>query len=111
MTKGGFEHSNVDSTMKSLGGLDRMAENIYRGTVSYADAGSAHNAFMASAEHRHTLLASAYTTAAVGVYCDAQGQLWVTVHVGTPTGHAPAGVRTPTSVGPVVEPDVGGTSC
>ena len=87
MSAGRFEHSDVTGTLRALGGYDRLAENIYRGSLSYADSGSAHTAFMLSDEHRHTLLASAYTTAAVGVYCDASGELWVTVHFGAPTGH------------------------
>ncbi|MDG2113800.1 MAG: CAP domain-containing protein, partial [Actinomycetota bacterium] len=107
----GFRHSDVDATMASIGGLDRMAENIYRGSLSYADAGSAHLGFMESAEHRHTLLASAYTTAAVGAHCDASGQLWVAVHFAAPDGHAPTGTRVPTSAGPVAAPDQHGSSC
>ena len=111
MPSSGFHHSDVDATMAAVGDLDRMAENIYRGTLSYADSGSAHLGFMASAEHRHTLLASAYTTAGVGVRCDASGQLWVTVHFAAPTGHAPQGTRVPTPASPVAAPDGQGTSC
>ena len=110
MSIGGFQHSNVNATIAEVGGLDRLAENIYRGSVIYADAGSAHNGFMASPEHRHTLLASAYTTAGIGVFCDDSGQLWVTVHFAAPDGHAPGGSRSATSPSPVAAPDRGGAS-
>ncbi len=111
MSVGRFEHSDVTGTLRALGGYDRLAENIYRGSLSYADSGSAHTAFMLSDEHRHTLLASAYTTAAVGVYCDASGELWVTVHFGAPTGHAPTGTRAVTAAHPIADADPTGAAC
>ncbi len=111
MSTTGFRHSDVAATATRLGGYEALAENIYRGTLSFADAGSAHSGFMTSSEHRHTLLAPIYTTAAVGVVCDAAGQLWVTVHFGTPKGHAPGLSRVPTAPDPVASPDQNGAHC
>jgi len=111
MSVSGFRHSDVSAIATRLGGYAGLAENIYRGTFTFADAGSAHVGFMNSPEHRHTLLAPGYTTAAVGVVCDAAGQLWVTVHFGTPHGHAPGLGRPPTTAKPVATPDLNGARC
>jgi uncharacterized protein YkwD len=111
MSLSGFSHSDVRQVFDHLGTYDSLGENIYRGSIDYADSGSAHLGFMNSAEHRDTLLADRFTTVGIGVLCGPDGQLWVTVRFGVPNGHAPGGSRPPTAVNPVAANNSGGTRC
>jgi uncharacterized protein YkwD len=86
----GFKHRDLTPVIQSpyFVGYQGLAENIYRGTGSLATSGAAHIAWMQADGHRSNLLNPGYDSIGVGVYCAADGQLWLTVNFGRVRGSA-----------------------
>ncbi len=83
-TQVGFVHRDLRPIIQSpyFVGYTGLGENIYRGTGVLAASGAAHQAWMAADGHRTNLLNPGYDSVGIGVYCAADGQLWVTVNFG-----------------------------
>ena len=112
MAGNGFRHSNLQTAMAQHGDrYNRLGENVYAGSGSFGDAGSAHAAFMRSSSHRGNAMQTGFTSVGVGVYCDASGTAWVTQHFGTHRDHgAPPSSGEPPAA-PVLSPQDAGSSC
>jgi hypothetical protein len=74
-----YHNPNLSS---EVGGWQALAENVGKGS----DAGSLHNAFMASSGHRRNILSSTYTEVGVGTATDSSGTLYVVQIFRLPTG-------------------------
>ncbi len=108
MASGGFRHSAIGNL---LGPYNFVGENIAAGT-SGTLAGSLHNAWMHSDGHRQNILNPGFTHVGVGVYCSANGSMWLTENFGHPTsaGNPSTGYGIP-AVDPVARPDSGSLHC
>jgi uncharacterized protein YkwD len=89
-TGAGFVHRNLTPIIQSpyFVGYQGLGENIYRGTGSLATSGAAHVAWMQADGHRTNLLNPGYDSVGIGVYCAADGQLWLSVNFGRVRGSA-----------------------
>jgi uncharacterized protein YkwD len=83
-TQVGFVHRDLNPVIRSpyFVGYVGLGENIYRGTGSLATSGAAHQAWMQADGHRTNLLNPGYDSVGIGVYCAADGQLWLSVNFG-----------------------------
>jgi uncharacterized protein YkwD len=108
----GFRHSNLRTAMAEHDNqYTRLGENIFAGSGAYADAGSAHVAWMRSSDHRLNVVQTGYTSVGIGVYCDGAGKAWVTEHFGTHRDHGyPAQVQAAPAA-PLFSPSDAGARC
>ena len=112
MSGRGFRHSNLRTAMEEHGNrYSRLGENIYAGNGSFADAGSAHTAWMRSSSHRGNVLQSGFTSIGIGVYCDASGTAYVTQHFGTHQDHGAPPSSSDPPAAPVLSPQDAGATC
>jgi uncharacterized protein YkwD len=108
-----FSHQNLQGLFNDASFRARYSavrENIYNGSGSYADSGSAHVSFMNSSPHRTTILTPQLQSAGIGVAC-VNGRIWVTQDFGTFAGNAVPGALATPPRDPVVRPSEGGPSC
>jgi len=112
MASGGFRHTNMTELGNQLGNrYNALSENIYWGTGSLADSGSAHTSFMGSASHRDALLNTGYNSVGIGVYCTANGKLFITEQFGHLNSEGSPSFSGATSPQPVARPSTAGISC
>jgi uncharacterized protein YkwD len=107
MAARGFRHSDIGAL---LGPYNFVGENIAMGGRGVT-VGSLHNAWMNSPGHRSNILAVGYTHIGVGVYCGADGSVWLTEVFGRPTA---AGSPPPPASpwdGRIARPDAGSLTC
>jgi uncharacterized protein YkwD len=80
----GFKHRALQPVLSSpyFVGYTGLGENIYRGTGSLAASGAAHQTWMQAEGHRSNMLNAGYDSVGIGVYCAADGQLWLSVNFG-----------------------------
>ncbi|MFV1990752.1 MAG: CAP domain-containing protein, partial [Acidimicrobiales bacterium] len=112
MAAAGFRHTNMTTLGSQLGSrYNALSENIYWGTGSLADSGSAHTSFMGSASHRDALLNTGYTSLGIGVYCTSDGKLFVTEQFGNLKSQGSPTFSGATPSQPVARPSAAGISC
>ncbi len=112
MGANGFRHSNMTTLGSQLAGrYNALSENIYWGSGSLGDAGSAHTSFMASAPHRNALLNTGYSSLGIGVYCTDDGKLFVTQQFGHLKTEGTSTFSGATPAQPVARPSTAGASC
>ncbi len=108
MASFGFRHSAIGNL---LGPYNYVGENIAAGS-SGTLVGSLHNAWMHSDGHRANILAPGFTRVGVGVFCAADGSMFLTEDFGHPSSSGPAqGSSGTPPVDPVVRPDPGTLHC
>jgi uncharacterized protein YkwD len=108
-----FAHQNLGALFNDpsfRARYDAIRENIYNGSGTYADSGSAHVSFMNSDPHRETILTPGLQSAGIGAAC-INGRLWVTQEFGTYQGNPAPGPMAVPPRDPIVRPDMGGPSC
>jgi uncharacterized protein YkwD len=108
-----FAHQNLAGLFNNpafASRFDAIRENIYDGSGTYNDSGSAHFAFMNSAPHRTTILTPQLQAVGVGIAC-VGGRLWVAEEFGTYVGNPAAGAIATPPVNPIVRPSQTGPSC
>ena len=108
----GFRHSDLRTAMEEQENrYTRLGENIFAGSGSFADAGSAHTSWMRSSSHRLNIVQTGFTSVGIGVYCDAGGTAWVTQHFGTHRDHGyPARIED-APADPLFSPSDAGARC
>jgi uncharacterized protein YkwD len=108
MAGGGFRHSAIGNL---LGPYNFVGENIAAGSAG-TTAGSLHDAWMHSDGHRQNILNPGFTHVGVGVYCSANGSMWLTENFAHPSsaGNPSTGFGVP-PVDPVARPDSGSLHC
>jgi ribosomal protein L24E len=108
-----FSHQNLAGLFNDASFAARynsVRENIYNGTGSYADSGSAHVALMNSDPHRTTILTPQLQSVGIGVAC-VSGHLWVTQDFGTFVGNPVPGAMATPPRDPIARPSQDGPSC
>jgi uncharacterized protein YkwD len=90
--------------------FDAVRENIYDGSGTYADSGSAHLSFMNSDPHRTTILTPGLQALGIGAAC-VNGRLWIAQEFATYQGSPEPGPLAVPPVNPIVRPSSGGPSC
>ena len=104
----GFRHSSIAGL---LGPYNYVGENIASGSAGTL-VGTLHNAWMHSDGHRANILAPGFTRVGVGVYCSANGSIYLTEDFGHPSNAGPAQTSSITPpVDPVARPDAGTLRC
>jgi uncharacterized protein YkwD len=83
-TSAGFVHRDLQPVLTSpyFVGYAGLGENIYWGTGAKATSGAAHQAWMQADGHRRNLLSPGFDSVGIGVYCAADGKLWLSVNFG-----------------------------
>ena len=113
-TTGAFHHQDLGALLRRApfaGNFGYLAENIYWGTYSAADAGSAHSGWMHSDGHRAALLTPELQYIGVGVACIGGNKLVAVEEFGISiNGPRPPARPTP-SLAPFVASDDGGSHC
>ena len=108
MASHGFRHSAIGNL---LGPYNYVGENIAAGGATTL-AGSLHNAWMHSDGHRANILAPGFSRLGVGVFCAANGSIWLTEDFGHPSNAGPAQTSSTTPpVDPIARPDSGTLHC
>jgi uncharacterized protein YkwD len=108
MASNGFRHSAIANL---LGPYNFVGENIAAGSAGTTE-GSLHNAWMHSDGHRANILAPGFTRVGIGVFCKADGSIWMTEDFGHPSSEGPALTSVPTPpLLPIVRPDPGTLHC
>ena len=108
----GFRHSDLRTAMEEHENrYNRLGENIFAGSGSYADAGSAHTAWMVSSSHRLNVVQPGFTSVGIGVYCDGAGRAWVTQRFGTHRDHGLPSQSESAPAAPLASPQDAGASC
>jgi uncharacterized protein YkwD len=108
MASHGFRHSAIGNL---LGPYNYVGENIAAGGATTL-VGSLHNAWMHSDGHRANILAPGFTRMGVGVFCSANGSIWLTEDFGHPSSAGPAQTSSTTPpVDPIARPDSGTLHC
>ncbi|MDP9332996.1 MAG: CAP domain-containing protein [Actinomycetota bacterium] len=108
MASHGFRHSAIGNL---LGPYNYVGENIAAGSGTTL-VGSLHNAWMHSDGHRANILAPGFTRMGVGVFCSANGSIWLTEDFGHPSSAGPAQTSSTTPpVDPIARPDSGALHC
>jgi uncharacterized protein YkwD len=111
MARSGFRHSSMSHAMASRPQYHAMGENIYAGGGSYADAGSAHSAWMLSDGHRKNVVQPGYSVVGIGVYCDAGGTMWITQDFGAHNAHGQPAMASSVPGSPIASLQDGGNHC
>jgi len=108
MAAHGFRHSAIGSL---LGAYNYVGENIAAGSAGTLE-GSLHDAWMHSDGHRANILAPGFTRVGVGVFCTANGSIYLTQDFGHPSsaGSPQTSSITP-PVNPIARPDPGSLHC
>jgi uncharacterized protein YkwD len=108
MASQGFRHSAIGNL---LGPYNYLGENIAAGGGTTL-AGSLHNAWMHSDGHRANILAPGFTRLGVGVFCSANGSIWLTEDFGHPSAAGPPQTSSTTPpLYPIARPDSGTLHC
>jgi uncharacterized protein YkwD len=108
MASNGFRHSDIANL---LGPYNFVGENIAAGSRGTME-GSLHDAWMHSDGHRANILAPGFNRVGIGVFCAADGSIWMTEDFGHTTSSGPALTSEPTPpVLPIVRPDPGTLHC
>jgi hypothetical protein len=108
MAANGFRHSQISNL---LGPYNFVGENIAAGSAGTYE-GALHDAWMHSDGHRANILHPGFTRVGIGVFCKADGSIWMTEDFGRPTsaGQTVTSVPLP-PVLPIVRPDSGTLRC
>jgi uncharacterized protein YkwD len=107
----GFRHSDLSSAMAQHDNqYNRLGENIFAGSGAYADAGSAHAAWMRSSSHRLNVVQPGFTSVGIGIYCDGD-TAFVTQHFGTHRDHGFPAASDAAPSAPFVSPQEAGATC
>jgi uncharacterized protein YkwD len=108
MASNGFRHSTIANL---LGPYNFVGENIAAGSAGTTE-GSLHDAWMHSDGHRANILAPGFSRVGIGVFCKADGSIWMTEDFGHPTSAGPAITSVPIPpLLPIVRPDSGTLHC
>ena len=108
MAAHGFRHSSIGNL---LGPYNYVGENIAAGSRGTLE-GSLHDAWMHSDGHRANILAPGFTRVGVGVFCSADGSIYLTQDFGHPSSAgAPQTSSTTPPVDPIARPDSGSMHC
>jgi len=108
MASNGFRHSAIANL---LGPYNFVGENIAAGSKGTLE-GSLHDAWMHSDGHRANILAPGFSRIGIGVFCKADGSIWMTEDFGHPASAGPALTSAPLPpVLPIVRPDPGTLHC
>ena len=108
MSSQGFRHSAIGDL---LGPYNYAGENIAAGSAGTLE-GALHDAWMNSAGHRSNILAPGFTRVGVGVFCSADGSIWLTEDFGHPSSAGPPQTSSTTPpVDPIARPDSGTLHC
>ncbi|MGH2685774.1 MAG: CAP domain-containing protein, partial [Actinomycetota bacterium] len=112
MAGDGFRHSDLRLAMQQYENrYNRLGENIYAGSGSYADAGSAHTSWMVSSSHRLNIVQPGFTSIGIGVFCDGAGRAWVTEQFGTHRDHGYPAQADSAPAAPLFSPQDTGAAC
>jgi cysteine-rich secretory family protein len=108
MASAGFRHSAIANL---LGPYNFVGENIAAGSSGTME-GSLHDAWMHSDGHRANILAPGFSQVGIGVFCKADGSIWMTEDFGHPSSAGPAFTSVPIPpLLPIVRPDAGTLHC
>ena len=109
MSVQGFHHSDLNRLFHSQ--FNYVGENIAWANGGGATAGLINLMWMRSAGHRENLLATAFDTIGIGVFCAPDGTIWATQNFGrhTSLGSAPPFFVPPQN--PIARPDSGNAGC
>jgi ribosomal protein L24E len=108
MASNGFRHSTIANL---LGPYNFVGENIAAGSAGTME-GSLHNAWMHSDGHRENILAPGFGRVGIGVFCKADGSIWMTEDFGHLSSLGPAVTSAPMPpLLPIVRPDAGTLHC
>jgi uncharacterized protein YkwD len=108
MGANGFRHSAISNL---LGTYNYVGENIAAGGAGTLE-GALHNAWMHSDGHRSNILAPGFTRVGVGVFCRADGSIFLTQDFGHPASAGTPQTAAPMPpVDPIARPDSGTLHC
>jgi uncharacterized protein YkwD len=108
MASNGFRHSDISNL---LGPYNFVGENIAAGSAGTTE-GSLHDAWMHSDGHRANILSPGFTNIGIGVFCKADGSIWMTEDFGHPSNLGPPYTTAPLPpLLPIVRPDSGTLHC
>jgi hypothetical protein len=108
MASQGFRHSAIGNL---LGPYNYVGENIAAGGATTLE-GSLHDAWMHSDGHRANILAPGFSRLGVGVFCSANGSIWLTEDFGHPSNAGPPQTSSTTPpLYPIARPDAGTLHC
>jgi uncharacterized protein YkwD len=107
-----FEHQRLGAILEAAGGrLVQVGENLYYGTGSAADVGTAHLVLMASREHRENTLLPQGRLIGVGAACSGGKLVFVEDFAITAGAPLPPPNQAVAPATPVVASNPGGAHC